>query len=91
MSRGRGLEAQFDALHGLLTDALQHELEAALALSQREEDPVPINPQLIDKIMKFLKDNGVAAPQGSPKVDRLAIELRDLDLDEVSAERHRAN
>lgn len=78
---GRATEDALDALHGLLAGALYDELGAAIARSRAVEDPEPINPQLLDKVMKFLKDNGVASPKGSPKVDRLAAQLEDLDLD----------
>ena len=88
MSDGRGTEALFDSLHGLLAGALKDELLAAQA---RSKDRVvngetvhgePINPQLLDKIMKFLKDNGVNAPKASKRIDSLATELQSLDLDE---------
>lgn len=77
----RGTEAQLDALHGLLTGALQEELEAAMEAARRTENPIPINPQLLDKVMKFLIANGVSAPKSSPKIDALARTLEDLDLD----------
>lgn len=64
------------------------ELEAAV---ERSKDRVvngevvpgePINPQLFDKIMKFLKDNGVNAPAASERIDTLAQKLSELDLDD---------
>lgn len=85
---GRGSDQLFDALHGLLAGVLKDELEAA---RERSKDRMvngelvpgePINPQLLDKIMKFLKDNGVNAPASSARVDGLAAELTALDLDE---------
>jgi hypothetical protein len=78
---GRGTEAQLDALHGFLTDALQTELTNALAARDEDDNPIPVNPQLLDKVMKFLIANGVSAPKASPKIDRLAQTLTDLDLD----------
>lgn len=71
----------------MLAGALADELAAAM---ERSRDRVvdgktvpgePINPQLLDKVMKFLGMNGVAAPEKSPRVDRLASTLADLDLD----------
>ena len=80
-----------DAIHGLLAGALLSELEAALAASRRPEKwvegklvsgPEPIPPQLFDKVMKFLKDNGIDAPRSNKPVDDLAAALTELDLDE---------
>lgn len=87
---GRGLEAQLDALHGLLTDALRDELQAALKRARENPgDPdFAVSPQLLDKVMKFLAQNGVNAPASSPKVDALAAELVDLDLDELAMAKH---
>lgn len=85
---GRGSDHLFDSLHGLLAGVLKDELEAA---RERSKDRMvngelvpgePINPQLLDKIMKFLKDNGVNAPASSARVDGLAAELAAIDLDE---------
>lgn len=87
MNTGRGLEAHLDSLHGLLTDALRTELEQAMVLS-KGPDGIPINPQLLDKVMKFLTMNGVTAPKASPRVDALAAQLHDLDLDALALERH---
>lgn len=78
-----------DMIHGLVASGLKDELERAFALAS-DEDPEkrqPVNPQLIDKAMKFLKDNGIDAPKASPKVDALAgtlAKLTDLDLDETA-------
>lgn len=78
----------FDQLHGLLAGAMLEELKAAHGKSKdrvvngETVEGVPINPQLLDKIMKFLKDNGINAPAKSERVDRLAVELDALDLDE---------
>ena len=76
-----------DMLHGLVATGLSEELARAVTaagLPTNSEGYAPISPQLIDKALKFLKDNGIDAPQGNAKVDHLASELRDLDLDDVS-------
>lgn len=78
---GRGTEFQLDALHGLLTDALTEELKAAMEAVDEDGKPVPINPQLLDKVMKFLTSNGVTAPKGAPKIDKLAAELANIEVD----------
>lgn len=70
-----------DLLHGLVADGLKQELERAMSARDEDGNRVPINPQLLDKVMKFLKDNGIDAPKSSPKVDSLATALADLDLD----------
>lgn len=88
MTTGRALEAALDALHGLVCEALTDELRRAIQMAESPPegiDPVPINPQLIDKVLKFLAQNGVNAPASSPKVDGLARELADLDLDDQGA------
>ncbi len=43
--------------------------------------PYTIPPQFLDKVLKFLAQNGINAPATSPKVDALARRLADLDLD----------
>lgn len=85
----RALETALDALHAMASDTLATELKRALTRAQASpEDPsCAVNPQLIDKVLKFLKDNGVTAPASSPRVDALAQELKDLDLDQVAIER----
>src|SRR3546814_13085183 len=73
-----------DLIHSLVASTLKEELLRAAeraALPKDNEDYAPINPQLLDKAMKFLKDNGVDAPKGNQKVDDLAAKLADLDLD----------
>jgi hypothetical protein len=84
----RATEAQLDALHGLLAGALADELQAAIERSKDWTDDEgkthpgqPINPQLLDKVMKFLGQNGVDSPAQSERKDRMAGLLRDLDLD----------
>ncbi|PXA70415.1 hypothetical protein DMC25_27080 [Caulobacter sp. D4A] len=84
---GRASEAALDALHGLLAGALKDELEAAMLASKTEN--TPINPQLLDKVMKFLAQNGVDTPQAAPRVDALAATLQDIDLEaELTRPRH---
>jgi len=77
-----------DMLHGMVADGLRQELERAANAKDEDGNPVPINPQLFDKAMKFLKDNGMDAAKSSPKVDALAGVLTDLDLDQEAALRH---
>lgn len=74
-----------DLLHGLVAGALKDELVRAVAAAARAEDPVPLNPQLIDKALKFLKDNSITAPLGNKPVNDLAATLADLDLDDEAA------
>ena len=51
------------------------------SLSDKEGNRLPINPQLLDKVMKFLAQNGVDAPATAERVDHLASTLQGLDLD----------
>jgi hypothetical protein len=86
-----------DMLHGLAAETLVDELaRAKLAAAQPRTIMVdgaevpnpayaPLNPQVIDKALKMLKDNGIDAPKGSPKIDSLAAQLQDLDLDDTAA------
>jgi hypothetical protein len=74
-----------DLIHLLTATSLKDELARAAkraALPRTDENYAPINPQLIDKALKFLKDNGVDAPAKSQRVDTLASQLNDLDLDD---------
>ena len=70
-----------DMLHGMVADGLKQELERAMKATDELGNPLPMNPQLFDKAMKFLKDNGIDAPKQNAKVDSLAGVLADLDLD----------
>jgi hypothetical protein len=71
-----------DMLHGLVATGLADELKRAMEAAAKEgEDRIPLNPQLVDKAMKFLKDNGIDAPRANKKVDALAGVLADLDLE----------
>ena len=48
-----------------------------------------IPPQFLNQVLKFLGQNGVSAPRATPKVDALAAQLADLDLDgEATQLRH---
>lgn len=87
MAEGRASSDIMDLIHGLVASSLKDELARAAELAAHSDPDkrVPLNPQLIDKAMKFLKDNGIDAPKASPKVDALAgqlAQLTDLDLDD---------
>ena len=74
-----------DMLHGLVATSLYDELIRATQATDDEGKPLPLNPQLIDKAMKFLKDNGIDAPKANKKVDALADVLGTIDLDDPHA------
>lgn len=78
---GRASESQLDLLHGLLAGALKDELMRAIEARDEDGNRLPINPQLLDKVMKFLTQNGVDAPASAPRVDALANTLSLLDVD----------
>lgn len=44
-------------------------------------DYIPLNPQLLDKALKFLKDNGIDSPEKSKAIHDLSVALDDLNLD----------
>lgn len=44
----------------------------------------PLNPQLIDKVLKMLKDNGIDSPAKSEAISALAQALDDIDLDQAT-------
>lgn len=80
-----------DAIHGMLAGALKDELDRAMNARDEEGNAVPINPQLLDKVMKFLKDNDVTAPASNKPLNALADTLAGLDVDiedEAVALRH---
>jgi hypothetical protein len=80
-----------DAIHGMLAGALKDELDRAMNARDEDGSAVPINPQLLDKVMKFLKDNDVTAPASNKPLNALADTLSALDVDiedEVVALRH---
>lgn len=75
-----------DMLHGLVAEGLRSELVRAMDARDEDGNPVPINPQLIDKALKFLKDNSVTAPLGNKPVSDLSATLADLDLEDAAME-----
>lgn len=80
-----------DAIHGMLAGALKDELDRAMNARDEDGNAVPINPQLLDKVMKFLKDNDVTAPASNKPLNALADTLAGLDVDiedEAVALRH---
>jgi hypothetical protein len=100
----RASEDLLDLLHSLVAGSLNDELaraaeRAALPRTIKDDDgkdiPNPdyqaLNPQLIDKALKFLKDNGIDAPKKSQRVDSLASTLAELDIDEVGHDIHTAH
>lgn len=93
----RATDALLDQLHALVFEGLSEELVRAMerarqpkTIEGQDGQPVknpdyePLNPQLIDKALKALKDNGVDAPASSPRVDNLAQKLGELDLDDTA-------
>lgn len=79
---GRASEALLDLLHGMAATALKDELERAVkrARGSPDDPDMAVPPQLLDKVLKFLAQNGINAPASSPKVDALASKLAELDL-----------
>jgi hypothetical protein len=81
----RASEELFDLIHSLVAGSLADELKRAAARAALPTDDAnyaPLNPQLIDKARAFLKDNGIDTPAKSQRVDTLAHQLADLDLDD---------
>lgn len=78
----RGTSDLLDAIHGLVAGALRDELILAANAKDEAGNHIPINPQLLDKALKFLKDNAITAPLGNKPVSDLAAQLTDLDLDD---------
>lgn len=72
----RALESELDVIHGLVADILTKELNTA----KNSEDPV--NPQLLEKAMKFLSMTGVTAPASSKRVSGLVEQLASLNLED---------
>lgn len=84
-----------DALHNLAATALTEELRRAMEAANQprkvlnEDDKLvdnpdyqPLNPQLVDKALKMLKDNAITAPESNRATSDLAATLQDLDLDD---------
>lgn len=80
MSRASG--DLMDMLHGLVCKSLVDDLTRAAAATDEEGNPIPINPQLIDKALKMLKDNNITAPASNKPLNDLASKLSELDFDD---------
>ena len=97
----RASSEALDRLHAtvarVLTEELvraKHAAEQPMTMTEfRDGNPFevsnpeyrPLNPQLIDKVLKFLKDNGIDSPAKSAAINGLAQALDDLDLDQIGA------
>lgn len=77
-----------DLLHQLTATTLVNEIKAAVSATDEDGNPLPVNPQLIDKALKMLKDNNITAPQSNKPLNNLAQQLADLDVD-LDEEAHR--
>lgn len=84
-----------DLLHGIACEALVEEIKRAREKAAQprtilDDDGNPVanpdyealNPQLIDKALKMLKDNAITAPASNKPANDLASELQDLDFDD---------
>ena len=91
----RASSDEMDLLHRLAATALQEELERALEAAraprrieneegEEVDNPAyqPLNPQLLDKALKMLKDNAITAPQSNKPLNALAATLSDLPYDD---------
>lgn len=72
----RATEDALDALHALTVKKLTEALK-------KDE----VSPQMISAAIKMLKENGIDTPARSARIDGLAQALRDLDDDELMAEK----
>ena len=74
-----------DLLHQLTGSAIITDLQNAMSATEKDgygnETPIPVPPALIDKALKFLKDNEVTAPASNATKSDLAETLGDLNLD----------
>lgn len=77
----RATEELMDMLHQLTAKTLLEEIKAAVSAKDEDGNPVPVNPQLIDKALKMLKDNHITAPATNKPLNTLADELMSLDVD----------
>lgn len=84
-----------DVLHSLAANALTEEIRRSIEAARQpkfitnddgdiSDNPEyqPLNPNLIDKALKMLKDNAITAPASNSPINDLASELADLDLDD---------
>lgn len=84
---GKATEEALDALHGLLAGTLAEQLKAAREKKDEQGKPAPVPTALLAEVAKFLKQNGIDTPARSQRMDGLARELEQLDLDEAARER----
>lgn len=99
----RATSSAMDRLHNSVAVLLTEELSRAKRAAEQprkvsitvdgvvSEIPnveyAPLNPQLIDKVLKFLKDNGIDAPEKNAAISGLVGVLDDLDLDQAAFDR----
>jgi ABC-type transporter MlaC component len=81
----RATEELMDMLHQLTAKTLLDEIRAAVAATDKDGNPIPVNPQLFDKALKMLKDNAITAPASNKQVNDLADQLMALDVDTEEA------
>ena len=66
----------------MAASTMKDELERAVkrARANPDDPDMAVPPQLLDKVLKFLAQNGINAPASSPKVDALASKLAELEI-----------
>jgi hypothetical protein len=78
----RGSSTQFDSLHGLVARLLTEELHRAAHAKECAEcgQRPGISPALLEKAIKFLKDNGIDSPvREGGRIDTLKKAMPDFD------------
>jgi hypothetical protein len=64
---------EFNALHAELASAFTRELKRC------KKEKISPSPQFLAQLRQFLSDNGVNVPARSPRIDRLADQIPDMD------------
>ena len=82
MSDERGTDSVLDGIHGLVAELLTDELRAARSRTACEHcgNKPGLSPALLEKAIKFLKDNGIDQPaRKGNRVDTLKQAMPDMN------------
>ena len=85
MTSSRATDELVDQLHGMTAELLIEQLNLyRLHETDGKPDPLPVPPQLIAQVLKFLKDNGIDSPVRAKAVQD-ALKGRLPTFDDVEA------